>query len=88
MKRTPRRSAETCASVFGRITVDRKILVGKPIIRGTRISVEFVIDLLASGWTTAEILDECDHLKAEDIRACFAYASEVLHGEKVFGLPV
>lgn len=86
MKRTPRRSAESSASLLGRITVDRKILVGKPIIRGTRISVEFVIDLLASGWTTAEILDEYDHLKAEDIRACFAYASEVLRGEKSLDL--
>ena len=45
-----------------RIIVDPKILVGKPIIKGTRISVEFVIDLLARGWTTQQILREYDHL--------------------------
>ncbi len=87
MKRDPRKGTRSSAGVLSRITVDPKVLVGKPIIRGTRISVEFVIDLLASGWTTSQILEEYDHLKPEDIRACLAYASEVLHGEKIFDLP-
>ena len=70
-----------------RITVDAKVLVGKPIIKGTRISVEFVIDLLARGWTTAQILKEYDHLTPEDIQACLAYASEVLRTERVYVTP-
>lgn len=70
-----------------RITIDPKILVGKPIIKGTRISVEFVIDLLARGWTTDQILQEYDHLTIEDIHACLAYAGELVKEEKVYSLP-
>ena len=70
-----------------RITVDPKVLVGKPIVKGTRISVEFVIDLLARGWTTGQILKEYDHLTSEDIQACLAYASEVLKAERVYVTP-
>ena len=69
-----------------RITADPKVLVGKPIVRGTRISVELVIDLLAAGWTQEQILDSYPNLTAEDIRACLAYAGELLHSEKVFPL--
>jgi uncharacterized protein (DUF433 family) len=68
------------------ITVDPQILVGKPVIKGTRISVELVIDLLAAGWTQQQILDSYPTLKADDVRACLAYASEILHSEKVFPL--
>ena len=60
-----------------RISVDPKVLVGKPVIKGTRIAVEFVVDLLGRGWTMEQILREYDHLTAEDIQACLAYASEV-----------
>jgi uncharacterized protein (DUF433 family) len=70
-----------------RIAIDPKVLVGKPVVKGTRISVEFVIDLLARGWTTEHILREYDHLAAEDIQACLAYASDVLKSEKVYLLP-
>ena len=70
-----------------RITIDPKVLVGKPIIRGTRISVEFVIDLLGRGWTAAQILEEYDHVTAEDVQPCLAYASEVLKSERVYLLP-
>ena len=70
-----------------RITIDPNVLVGKPIVKGTRISVEFVIDLLARGWTTTQVLSEYDHLKPEDIQACLAYASDVLKSEKVYLLP-
>lgn len=59
-----------------RITVDPHILVGKPIIKGTRISVEFVMDLLGRGWSIEQVLQEYDHLKPEDLQACHAYASE------------
>jgi uncharacterized protein (DUF433 family) len=70
-----------------RITVDPQVLVGKPIIKGTRISVEFVIELLAGGWTVEQILEQYDHLTAEDIRACLAYVSELLKSEKVYLTP-
>jgi len=70
-----------------RITVDPNVLVGKPIVKGTRISVEFVIDLLARGWTTEHILKEYDHLTPEDIQACLAYASEMLKTERVYVTP-
>ena len=69
-----------------RIAVDPRILAGKPLVKGTRISVELVIDLLAAGWTTEQILDNYPTLIAEDILACLAYASEILHAEKVFPL--
>ncbi|MSU76688.1 MAG: DUF433 domain-containing protein [Gemmataceae bacterium] len=70
-----------------RIIVDPKILVGKPIIKGTRMSVEFIVDLLGNGWSNEQILQEYDHLQPADIQACLAYASEVLRSEKVYLLP-
>jgi len=70
-----------------RIAVDPLILVGKPVIRGTRIAVELVIDLLARGYTKEQILDQYDHITDADIQACLAYASETLRSERVYALP-
>ena len=61
-----------------RIIIDPNILVGKPVINGTRLAVEFVIDLLAQGWTDQEILRNYPGITLEDIQACLAYASETL----------
>jgi uncharacterized protein (DUF433 family) len=60
-----------------RIALDPKVMVGKPVIRGTRLTVEFIVGLLAHGATTEEILAEYEGLTPEDIRACllFAYKS-------------
>jgi uncharacterized protein (DUF433 family) len=58
-----------------RIVVDPQIMVGKPIIKGTRITVEHVLDLLAEGATTHEILQDYKHLKQEDIFACIEFLS-------------
>jgi uncharacterized protein (DUF433 family) len=69
-----------------RIVVDPNILTGKPVVRGTRISVELVVELLAAGWSHAQILSSYPHLSEADIRACLAYASELLHEEKVYPL--
>jgi uncharacterized protein (DUF433 family) len=69
-----------------RIDINPKILVGKPVVKGTRIAVELVVDLLANGWSQEQILDSYPNLRAEDIRACLAYASELLHAEKVYPL--
>jgi uncharacterized protein (DUF433 family) len=69
-----------------RITVDPRVLAGKPIVKGTRISVELVIDLLAAGWSSQQLLDSYPTPGTDDVRACLAYASEILHSEKVFPL--
>lgn len=69
-----------------RIVLDPQILAGKPVVRGTRLAVEFIIDLLAQGWTEDELLRNYPGLTREDIRACLSYASEVLHAEKVYPL--
>jgi uncharacterized protein (DUF433 family) len=59
-----------------RIVVDPGILVGKPVVKGTRLAVEFIIDLLAQGWTEAEILRNYPGLTREDVRACLVYAGD------------
>jgi len=67
-----------------RIVVDPEILVGKPVVKGTRLAVEFIIDLLAQGWTEAEIVRNYPGLTREDVQACLIYASMVLKAEKVY----
>jgi uncharacterized protein (DUF433 family) len=67
-----------------RISLDPGVLVGKPIIRGTRIAVEFVIGLMADGWTETDILANYPGLTHDDIIACLAYARDTLSSEKVF----
>jgi uncharacterized protein (DUF433 family) len=58
-----------------RIVIDPNILVGKPTVKGTRLAVEFIIDLLAEGWSESDILNNYPGLKNQDIQACLAYAS-------------
>jgi len=58
-----------------RIEQDPAILVGKPVIKGTRLSVEFVVGLLAQGWSETEVLKNYPGLAHEDILACLEYAS-------------
>jgi len=67
-----------------RIALDLSVLAGKPVIRGTRLSVEFVIGLMAEGWSEAEILANYPGLTHDDIKACLAYARDTLSSEKVF----
>ncbi len=71
-----------------RIVVDPEILVGKPTIKGTRLAVEFIIDLLAEGWSQTDILRNYPGLTVEDIQACLSYASVMLKAEKVYPLQV
>lgn len=71
-----------------RIGVDPAVLVGKPVVKGTRLAVEFMIDLLAQGWSETEILENYPGLAREDILACLAYASAVLQEEKVYPVRV
>jgi len=67
-----------------RITLDPNVLAGKPVIRGTRLAVEFVIGLMADGWGEADILASYPGIVHDDIIACLAYARDALSSEKVF----
>ena len=69
-----------------RIVIDPAILDGKPVVKGTRLSVEFIIDLLSQGWSEKDILGNYPGLTREDVLACLAYASSILHAEKVYPL--
>lgn len=70
-----------------RIIVDPGVMTGKPVIKGTRITVEFVMELLGRGATVTEILHEYDHLTPEDIQACLAYASDLVKSERIYVNP-
>ena len=61
-----------------RITVDPKVMVGKPVVRGTRLTVDFLLGLLAHGASFEEILGEYDGLTLDDLRACLLFASRSL----------
>jgi uncharacterized protein (DUF433 family) len=67
----------------GRVVLDPAVLAGKPVIRGTRLAVEFIIGLMADGWSEADILREYPGLTREDLAACLAYARDVLRSETV-----
>jgi uncharacterized protein (DUF433 family) len=67
-----------------RVVINPDILVGKLDIKGTRLAVEFVIDLLAQGWSYDDILANYPGITREDVLACLAYASERLHAERVY----
>jgi len=69
-----------------RIELDPGVLTGKPVVKGTRIAVEFVVDLLAQGWAEDAIIRNYPGLTSDDIRACLQYASAALHDEKVYPL--
>jgi uncharacterized protein (DUF433 family) len=66
------------------VVLDPQILLGKPVIAGTRLSVAFIIGLLAEGWSEAEVLANYPVLTHDDILACLAYARDALNSEKVF----
>ncbi|MDZ7296121.1 MAG: DUF433 domain-containing protein [candidate division KSB1 bacterium] len=61
-----------------RVTIDPKVMVGKPVIKGTRLTVEYILNLLAHGTTVAEILEEYEGLMQEDIQACLLFATKAL----------
>jgi uncharacterized protein (DUF433 family) len=67
-----------------RIALAPDVLAGKPVIRGTRISVQFVIGLMAEGWSEADILANYPGVTHDDIIACLAYARDTLSLEKAF----
>ena len=67
-----------------RIVVDPEILAGKPVIRGTRLAVEFILELLAAGQSENELMTNYPGLTREDILACLAYASYLAHEYKAY----
>ena len=64
--------------LLDRIVLDPKVMVGKPVIRGTRLTVDFILNLLAYGTTEDDILNEYEGLEIEDIQACFLFATKFL----------
>ena len=65
-------------TLLKKIEIDFKVMVGKPVIKGTRLTVEFILNLLANGATIEEIIEEYEGLTREDILACFLFARHCL----------
>ncbi|WP_454062720.1 DUF433 domain-containing protein [Candidatus Nitrospira salsa] len=64
--------------LLDRLTIDPNIMVGKPIIKGTRLTVEYILNLLAHGTTVTEVVEEYEGLTQEDIQACLLFATKSL----------
>ena len=73
--------------LLDRITVDRRVMVGKPVIRGTRLTVAHMVGLLAHGMTVEEIRAEYEGLEREDVEACLLFASKSLRDTTFMPLP-
>jgi len=71
-----------------RIVVDPRVMVGKPVVRGTRIAVEYVLTLLAQGYSVEEILRDYPHLTRDDVAAVLFYAAKVTGREEVYPVTV
>lgn len=65
------------------ITTDGAVLSGKPVVRGTRLAVDFLLRLFAAGWTQEQVLASYPDLTTESLRAVFAYAAEAMHDQAV-----
>lgn len=70
--------------LLDRITINPEVMVGKPTIRGLRITVEQILNALAGGVTTQELLEEYPELEPEDIQAVLLYAADLVSEEQVF----
>jgi len=82
------RALEREEKLLKRIVVNPKVMVGKPVIKGTRIPVDAIIKRLAGGMSLKEILEEYPNLKKEDVKAALEYAARVLAGEEVVPIVV
>ncbi len=83
------KGGETMAEIdWGKyIHSDPDILVGKPVVRGTRLSVEFILGLFAAGWTEQQVLDNYPTLTKESLRAVFAFATDCMREESLYPIP-
>ena len=70
------------------VHADPKVLVGKPVVKGTRLSVDFVLGLFAAGWTEQQVLENYPTLTPEGLRAVFAFAAELAREERMYTLPL
>jgi uncharacterized protein (DUF433 family) len=73
--------------IADRITVDPEVLAGKPVIKGTRLAVELILELLATGQSESELIESYPTLKREDILACLSYASYLAHEYRAYPIP-
>jgi uncharacterized protein (DUF433 family) len=73
--------------VSERIVIDPQILAGKPVIRGTRLAVELILELLAAGQSEHEVISNYPGLTRDDILACLSYASYLAHEYKAYPIP-
>jgi uncharacterized protein (DUF433 family) len=69
------------------IVSDSKIMVGKPVVKGTRLTVEHLMERLANGWTEGDLLESYPGLTHEDLQACFAYVAETLKDVRIYPIP-
>ena len=76
------------AQLMDRIVLNPDIMAGKPVIRGTRLTVDFILNLLAHGATQEEIINEYQGLSPEDIQACFLFATKSLENTDFMPLTV
>lgn len=67
---------------------DSKFLLGKPVVKGTRLSVEFLLGLFSVGWTEQQVLENYPSLTPESLRAVFAFAAEYMREESLYILPL
>ena len=70
------------------IEADPEIMVGKPVIKGTRITVELILEFLAGGWSAEQVLESYPDLTPESLRAVFAFAAELVSEQRFFGVPL
>ena len=75
---------ESTNDLLERIVINPRILVGKPVIKGTRLSVEFIVGLMAKGWSEGDILTEYPNMVKEDIQACLLFAQQTLADSSFF----
>ncbi len=74
--------------LIGRISLNPKVMVGKPVIKGTRLTVKYILNLLAHGSTVQDILSECKGLSKEDVQACLLFATRSLESTSFMPLAV
>ena len=80
--------SNTQIELLKRITMDPNMLFGKPSIRGMRYPLKLILDLLSSGMTNEEILEDYANLEAEDIQACLLIASQLLNIDSIVSMKV
>ncbi len=66
---------------------DANVLLGKPVVKGTRLAVDFILDLFAAGWTTEQVLENYPTLTHESLQAVFAFAAECMREEALYSVP-